>query len=105
MDMLKAPLREVVTRFDPTLMADAMAGRTALLPALGDGELAPAAGAWRAFGRSTREAMGLGVRWMIRAAIENLREAVRRELGAKRLPCVRRRPSACERSPRPSTTA
>lgn len=25
MDMLKAPLREVVTRFDPTLMADAMA--------------------------------------------------------------------------------
>lgn len=70
------------------LMADAMAGRTALLPALGDGELAPAAGAWRAFGRSTREAMGLGVRWMIRAAIENLREAVRRELGAKRLPCV-----------------
>lgn len=72
----------------PRLMADVIAGRTALLPMLGNGELLAAGDAWHAIGRSTRESMGMGLRWMIRAAIAVLRESVRVELGAKRLPCV-----------------
>lgn len=70
----------------PRMMLDAMAGRTALLPLMQD--IATGNTDWRAVGQCTQESMGLGVRWMIRAAIEALRVSVRRELGVKRLHCV-----------------